>query len=69
MLKKLKQIEIRDSSGELVDKIDTGEQGVLVGKRKDLIGTWDTNVIEGVYTAKAILQYDGKEEILEKEFS
>ena len=57
------------SEENLVDEFELEEIGILSGERKQLIGTWDTDVKVGRYSAKIILNYDGEEKIIEKEFN
>jgi len=57
------------SGADQIDELETEEIGVLVGERKELVGTWDTNVDIGRYKAKVVLTYDGKEATIEKEFN
>ncbi|MCK4553041.1 hypothetical protein KAT80_02465 [Candidatus Pacearchaeota archaeon] len=68
-IKKVKtKIEIY--SGEtFIDEFELEETGVLAGERKELIGTWDTDVDVGRYNARIILNYDGEEKIIKKEFN
>lgn len=57
-------------SGEiLIDEFELGNTGVLAGERKELTGTWDTGMDVGRYKARIILNYDGEEKIIEKEFN
>jgi len=68
-IKKVKtKIEIY-SEEKLVDKIELEKTGILSGEKKQLIGTWDTDVAIGRYRAKIILNYDGEKKIIEKEFN
>ena len=68
-IKKAKAVIEIYSGTEKVGEVDTGEIGVLVGERKELVGKWDANVNMGRYKAKAVLTYDGEERVIEKEFN
>jgi len=64
------QTKIEIYSGEnFIDELQLEEIGVLAGERKEVMGMWDTDVEIGRYKAKIILNYDGEEKILEKEFN
>ena len=64
------QTKIDIYSGEnFIDELQLEEIGVLAGERKEVMGMWDTDVEIGRYKAKIILNYDGEEKILEKEFN
>jgi hypothetical protein len=64
------QTKIEIYSGEnLIDEIYLEDINVLAGERKEVIGMWDTNVEIGRYKARIILNYDGEEKVVEKEFN
>ncbi|MBU2562334.1 MAG: hypothetical protein KKF68_01610 [Nanoarchaeota archaeon] len=54
---------------ELVEKIELEEFSMLAGERKELVEKWGVNADSGKYQAKIILDYDGEEKIIQKEFN
>lgn len=63
------KINVYDSKGESVAIISSGKIGVAVDERKEISAGWKADVAPGVYTAKAVVSYDGKSENLEKSFT
>jgi len=61
-------IEIYSEDNQLIDKIEIDELGILAEERKEFVGKWNANVNPGVYKAKIIVNFDGEEKFIEKEF-
>lgn len=61
-------ISIYDFSGEHIKTLNTNEISLQAYEKKEIFADWNVDASEGRYTAKVVLNYDGKEMFLEKEF-
>jgi hypothetical protein len=62
------EIYIYDNKGTMVATLNTNNVPVNKFERKDLVATWTPDVDSGIYSAKAIIYYDGNEKEIIKEF-
>jgi len=63
------EIEVFNSNGEKVAVVLTDKSPIKTGERKEIVGKWRADVTPGVYSAKAVVNYDGKIVNLEKQFN
>jgi len=62
------EIKIYDSSGKEVKSLKSNSMPLAIGDKKELIAEWKVDAPLGRYNAKAVLNYDGQEVLLEKQF-
>lgn len=62
-------LHIFDPDGNEVESLETNKIPLESLARKELAASWDPSGKIGKYTLKAVLNYDGKEMLLEKEFT
>lgn len=62
------EIVIYDAQGNEVNRTTTDEISLAAGESKEITGEWKVDKPTGQYTAKAVLTYDGKQVLLQKDF-
>ncbi len=63
------EISIFDNGNNLIDKISTNSLGIVAQEKQELIASWDVKVEKGNYFAKAVIDYDGEQILVEGGFS
>ena len=63
------EIRIFNEEGKEVKKINSESISIDSNEKKELVTSWDVDASEGKYVARALVKYDSKEIIVEKEFS
>ncbi|MDP3881250.1 MAG: hypothetical protein Q8Q31_00010 [Nanoarchaeota archaeon] len=61
-------ISIYDSQGKFVRNIETNSISIDPSAKAEIAADWVVNVPQGRYNAKAVIDYDGQDYIVEKEF-
>src|SRR3989344_2192219 len=61
-------IHVYDSSGKEVKILNTNEISLRSSETREIYTDWDVDAPDGRYKAKAVLNYDGQEMSLEKDF-
>jgi hypothetical protein len=61
-------IEIYDSLQKKIKELKTNEISLVPGQKGEAIAAWEVNAPVGKYNAKAIINYDGKEIYVQKDF-
>ncbi|MCF7910489.1 hypothetical protein K9L16_02345 [Candidatus Pacearchaeota archaeon] len=63
------KIEIYSLDNQKLDEISLSGLSIKAGERREITANWNTNVTSGRYKARVILDYDGSQKTLEKEFN
>jgi len=61
-------IVVYDKNQNEIVRLNTNEISMNPGDLREISALWNVNVSKGKYLAKAVLNYDGEEVLLEKEF-
>jgi len=62
------EIYIYDLEGKELERLKTNKASLKSAEVKEIFAEWDVNISVGKYKAKAVLNYDGEELLLEKDF-